>query len=42
MMTPGFNSSEANQTLQKPVKKKNQGMTKNQIKKYVYPFLSLI
>lgn len=44
MMTPGFKSSETNQTLQRPIKKKkNQGMTiKNQIKKYVYPFLFLI
>lgn len=43
MMMPGFKSSEANQTSQRPIKK-NQGMTikKNQIKKYVYSFLFLI
>lgn len=40
-MTPGLNSSEANQTLQKPVKKSGHD-NKNQIKKYVYPFLFLI
>lgn len=36
-MTLGFKSSEAKQTLQRPIKKK-----KKEIKKYVYPFLFLI